>query len=476
MASTPDSTPPCTDGGNEESELYELQTAREWSEDDEGADGDDEDGLASSPSLWGTPRQHSYELTFSYIAIAEPEAVGASRHLRERRRGASRSSRTALFRTDTLETLLDSPDVEWDPQSFLTQEGQEAAAESRQRDSYPSRTDTEWTGFDGDNYEPIEHGSTQLSQEQETQERDTGLQRDETLCSFSVQTSTPSQSTTQYYPTHTVHASTSPSPEPASPASRETISVKLLTSVPTRGTQAGDPTSSSATGLKSQEQLVSEHWFSALGLAESETLWTHIAALDLIYWKDTERSGMVLTGLVVGLLSLFQLNIISVLSTVSLAVMCCTISVRIYYQVLYILSWGDGVHPFKSYLDMDISLSGELADQFMQKAIVTTLSVMDALKRLYFVGNLFNSLKFLLLLYLVTFVGKLCNGLTLLIISVIALFSLPLFYQRHQAQVDSLFAKVQGHYDNITDILLRLSHGGSPPPDQTPGGAKPKAQ
>uniref|UniRef100_A0A8C6S8E4 Uncharacterized protein n=1 Tax=Neogobius melanostomus TaxID=47308 RepID=A0A8C6S8E4_9GOBI len=189
-------------GGNDESELCELQTAREWSEDDEGADGDDEDGLASSPSLWGTPRQHSYELTFSYIAIAEPEAVGASRHLRERRRGGSRSSRTALFRTDTLETLLDSPDVEWDPQVFLTQEGQEAAAERREQGSYLARTVTEWTGFDGEDYEQTESRTTQLSQNQETQERDTGLQRDES--SFPVQTSTPSQSTTQHYPTNTL--------------------------------------------------------------------------------------------------------------------------------------------------------------------------------------------------------------------------------------------------------------------------------
>lgn len=72
-----------------------------------------------------------------------------------------------------------------------------------------------------------------------------------------------------------------------------------------------------------------------------------LLVMDLIYWKDTERSGMVLTGLVVGLLSLFQLSIITVVSTVSLAIMCFTISVRIYYQLLYILSWGDGEHPFK---------------------------------------------------------------------------------------------------------------------------------
>uniref|UniRef100_A0A672INF0 Reticulon n=1 Tax=Salarias fasciatus TaxID=181472 RepID=A0A672INF0_SALFA len=154
--------------------------------------------------------------------------------------------------------------------------------------------------------------------------------------------------------------------------------------------------------------------------------------MDLIYWKETERTGMVLTGLVVGLLSLFQLSIITVLSTVSLALMCFTISVRVYYHVLHAFKWGDGEHPFKAYLDMDISLSGEQADLYMQKVIVLTLSAVDTLKRLIFVGNVFDSIKLLVLMYLVTYLGDLCNGLTLLIISVIAVFSLPLFYRQRQ--------------------------------------------
>lgn len=198
--------------------------------------------------------------------------------------------------------------------------------------------------------------------------------------------------------------------------------------------------------------------------------------MDLIYWKDTERTGMVLTGLVVGLLSLFQLSIITVISTVSLAVMCFTISVRIYYQLLYILSWGDGEHPFKSYLDLDISFSGEQADLYMQKAIVMTLSAVDSLKRLFFVESVFESLKLLVLMYLVTYLGELCNGLTLLIISVIAVFSLPIFYSRRQEEVDSFIAKIQAKIDNVKDFLQRLVQGGGPPPDPTPGGAKPKTQ
>lgn len=74
-------------------------------------------------------------------------------------------------------------------------------------------------------------------------------------------------------------AAASSPPEPESPVAMETISVKLLTSVRPRGGLKGETASASsaAVGLNSQEQLVSEHWFSALSLSEDPTVWTHIA-------------------------------------------------------------------------------------------------------------------------------------------------------------------------------------------------------
>lgn len=178
-------------GGNEESEMYELQTAREWSDDEELGEADDDEGLASSPSIWGTPRQNSYELTFSYIAIAEPEAVGVSRHHRERRRGlGGRGSRTSLMRADTLETLLDSPDVDWDPQGFI---GQDDDFERREPERLEARTDenqqTETLPVQPQDLEP------------ESQETDSELQRadfmsqDAQPATYSSQQQPPSQIT-----------------------------------------------------------------------------------------------------------------------------------------------------------------------------------------------------------------------------------------------------------------------------------------
>ncbi|XP_061637739.1 reticulon-2a isoform X2 [Phyllopteryx taeniolatus] len=442
VASTPDSTPPCTDGGNEESE---LQTARDWSE-DEAVGFDDDDGLASSPSIWGTPRQNSLELTFSYIAIAEPEALGASRTHRERRRGASRGSRTSLVRTDTPETPLDSPDVDWDTQGFLSRANVE---EERldMRTTSPRRRRRQ--------NETVTMQPSPQTVDTEIQEGDAGIITEESSLIQIL-------SQPQILPA----AASLPTPEPES---------SIISEEPQQPTEP-ECMSPDAAAPATQEKLLSQCWYSSLNPSDSTLVSPHKEVMDLIYWKDTERTGIVLTGLVVGLLCLFQLSIITVVSTASLTIVCFTMSVRIYYKILHTLNWGVGEHPFKSYLDMDISFSGEQTELYMQKVIVMTLYAVDSLKRLFFVSNLLESLKLLVLIYLVTYLGDLCNGLTLLIIGVIALFSLPLFYRRHQEQVDNIIGRIQAHIDNLKDFVRRLAHGGAPPPDMTPGGAKPKIQ
>ncbi|XP_056905161.1 reticulon-2a isoform X1 [Takifugu flavidus] len=468
VVSTPDSTPPCTDGGNEESELCELQTAREWSDDEDGAGPDEDDGLASSPSIWGTPRQNSFEQTFSYIAIAE--ATGAARQHRDRRgRAGSRGSRASVICTDTMEPLLDSPDVEWDPNSFLAQEEEEVAWGCAEASGVSAEeTSGEHKDSETVTVQPSPQSPTPDSQ------RDAGVQREELVSGRTIQAPPPSTSSQTQSTSHAHQAAeSSPAPVLDAPVSRETNSVKLLTSVPPKSATSS---LAAAVGPHSQEQAAGGHWCSAPNLSEDPMARKLVAVVDLIYWKDTERTGMVLTGLVVGLLSLFQLSIITVVSTVSLAIVCCTISVRIYYGLIHALKWGDGEHPFKTYLDLDISFSGEEAERCTQKAIVMFLSAIDSLKGLFFVKSLFESLKLLVLMYLVTYLGRLCNGLTVLIIGVIAVFSLPLFYKRHQEKVDGFFAKIQAHVDNIKDIFQRLAQGGGPPPDSTPGGAKPKNQ
>ncbi|XP_028976103.2 reticulon-2a isoform X2 [Esox lucius] len=488
VSSTPDSTPPCTDGGNEESELYDLQTAREWSDQDDGGPEDD-DGAASSPSIWGTPRQNSFELTFSYIAIAEAEVGGVSRHHRDpltgsRRRVGARAGRSLLSRTDTAETLLplDSPDEEWETHALLGPDEEERNL-GRQTQM----------GRDQDEEEVHTLTESVQAREEENREREERVEREihrpaEIVLPFITETETQERTTGPMgreeesleprlgSPSASQQAGSMPA-KLESPVTMETP-VKLLTAVLPSGSLTDDvsPLSPSSISPSTQEELASKQWSSAVDPSEGPTICTHITVMDLIYWKDVERTGIVFTGLVVGLLSLFQLSIITVISTVCLAVMCFTVSVSLYYRFLHLLNMGDGVHPFQSYLDLDISFSGEQAENYMQKAIVTVISAADSLKNLFLVANLLDSLKLLALMYLVTYLGALCNGLTVFIIGVITLFSVPLFYKQHQEKVDSFFAGIQAKIDNVKDTLQRIAQGGGPPPDHTPGGAKPKTQ
>ncbi|KAH0631625.1 hypothetical protein JD844_006055 [Phrynosoma platyrhinos] len=94
--STASTTPDSTDGGNDESDFPELQTAREFSEDEEEEEASVE---------WGTPR----ELTFSYITIAAPNSGSppmGDHGPRGRRDSQTRRGRAPLPRTETCETFV----------------------------------------------------------------------------------------------------------------------------------------------------------------------------------------------------------------------------------------------------------------------------------------------------------------------------------------------------------------------------------
>ncbi|KAI5625574.1 reticulon 2a isoform X1, partial [Silurus asotus] len=422
VSSTPDSTPPCTDGGNEESDFPELLTAREWSEDEEGP----EDDLSSS-SLWGTPRQNSFELTFSYIAFSEGESSG--RRDSGRRRTGGRGRRGSLRRMDTVETFLppDFPAVEWDPLNFLSGEEEQRVVENQLPELVESHNRT------------LESSTHQFhaSEPYVNMESTATMQTEEDM---SHTTQSPNIYNTQ-----------------EEQSMEQWLSKLYLPEGPTIHIQIEDSSVHEVNNFfKTPVMMQSQISYTYTNVAYTVTHAVNVSAtavvivmsakisiflslhvsvftvMDLIYWKDTERTGMLFTGLVVGLLSLFQLSIITVLSTVSLAIVCFTISVRIYCKLLHALQLRDGAHPFQTYLDVDIGLSGEQAEHYMQRAIYLFFAALDTLRQLVFVANLFDSLKFLLLMYLVTYLGALCNGLTLLIIGVIAVFSVPLFYTRHQ--------------------------------------------
>ncbi|XP_006005573.2 reticulon-1-A isoform X3 [Latimeria chalumnae] len=170
---------------------------------------------------------------------------------------------------------------------------------------------------------------------------------------------------------------------------------------------------------------------------------------DLLYWKDTKTSGVVLTSIMLVLLSLSQFSVIIVSSYLALALLCITITLRVYKKALQALHKSDGANPFQSYLDIDVSLSQEQFQKYTEKILLYFTSLVSELRRLFLVQDLIDSIKFAVLMWLLTYIGAVFNGLTLLILAVVSAFSIPLLYRQHQAQIDQYVGLVSGHISNI---------------------------
>uniref|UniRef100_A0A8C6F4S0 Reticulon n=1 Tax=Monodon monoceros TaxID=40151 RepID=A0A8C6F4S0_MONMO len=170
---------------------------------------------------------------------------------------------------------------------------------------------------------------------------------------------------------------------------------------------------------------------------------------DLLYWKDTRTSGVVFTGLMVSLLSLLRFSIVSVAAHVALLLLCGTISLRVYRKVLQAVHRGDGANPFQAYLDVDLTLTREQTERMSQQIASCVVSTAMQLRHFFLVEDFVDSLKLALLFYILTFVGAVFNGLTLLILGVIGLFTVPLLYRQHQAQIDQYVGLVTNQLSHI---------------------------
>ncbi|XP_061552226.1 reticulon-1a isoform X1 [Phycodurus eques] len=172
-------------------------------------------------------------------------------------------------------------------------------------------------------------------------------------------------------------------------------------------------------------------------------------AIDLLYWRNVKQSGAVFSGVLLLLFSLTQFSVVSVGAYLALAALSATISFRIYKSVLQAVQKTDEGHPFKGYLEMEISLSQEQISKYADKILLYTNTCMRELRRLFLVQDLIDSFKFAVLMWLLTYVGALFNGLTLVILAVVSMFTMPVVYEKHQAQIDQYVGLIWTHVNSV---------------------------
>ncbi|XP_047207597.1 reticulon-1-A-like isoform X4 [Girardinichthys multiradiatus] len=175
--------------------------------------------------------------------------------------------------------------------------------------------------------------------------------------------------------------------------------------------------------------------------------------VELLYWRDVKTTGVVFGASLLLLLSLTVCSIVSVCSYIGLALLSVTICFRIYKGILQAIQKSDEGHPFKQYLDQEVALSDDTVHKYSDVILEKLNKTIEELRRLFLVEDLVDSIKFAVLMWILTYVGALFNGLTLLILGLIGAFSCPIIYEKHQAQIDHYLALVN---NQIKDVVGKV--------------------
>ncbi|XP_072533365.1 reticulon-1a isoform X1 [Salminus brasiliensis] len=171
--------------------------------------------------------------------------------------------------------------------------------------------------------------------------------------------------------------------------------------------------------------------------------------VDLLHWRDVRQSGLLFGSVLLLLFSLTQFSVVSVVAYLALATLSATISFRVYKSVLQAVQKTDEGHPFKAYLEVEIALSPEQISKYVEKVQLYVNYTLKELRRLFLVQDLVDSIKFAVLMWLLTYVGALFNGLTLLILAVVSMFSMPVVYEKYQTQIDQYVGLVRTQVNSI---------------------------
>ncbi|XP_034020254.1 reticulon-3 isoform X3 [Thalassophryne amazonica] len=178
-----------------------------------------------------------------------------------------------------------------------------------------------------------------------------------------------------------------------------------------------------------------------------------LSVKDLIHWRDPKKSGLVFGLSMLMLLSLAAFSIISVVSYLLLALLCVTITFRIYKSVVQAVQKSNEGHPFKALIDKDVSVAPETFHKHVDASLTHINRALKHLSRLFLVEDLVDSLKLAVVLWLFTYVGAVFNGITILILADILLFAVPPIYEKNKTQIDHYINLVRTQVNNTVAKL-----------------------
>jgi len=190
--------------------------------------------------------------------------------------------------------------------------------------------------------------------------------------------------------------------------------------------------------------------------------------LDLIYWRDVVKSGVVFGVGFLSLLLLIWYSFISVVSYMTLLLITMAMGAKLYTMVMRTLNkTQDDQCPYiKGLMDAEITLEAETVHSMVDSILSKVNCSLLAVRRLVLIEDIVESIKFGLVLWCCTYVGAWFNGLTLIILGYTSLFTLPKVYETYKDCIDQYLALV---HTQVNDVMTKVK-------GMIPIGNKEKAQ
>ncbi|XP_038821504.1 reticulon-3-B-like [Salvelinus namaycush] len=171
-------------------------------------------------------------------------------------------------------------------------------------------------------------------------------------------------------------------------------------------------------------------------LNASSTKESPYSVMELVYWRDPKKSAVAFGMSLLVLLSLATFSVISVLSYLLLALLCVTITFRIYKSVIQAVQKSGEGHPFKGLMEQDLTVQPETFRKYVDVFLTYVNRAVKQVRHLLLVEDLVDSLKLAGFMWLMTYVGAVFNGITILILADVLLFSTPPVYDKNKTQID----------------------------------------
>merc|ERR1711988_262800 len=183
---------------------------------------------------------------------------------------------------------------------------------------------------------------------------------------------------------------------------------------------------------------------------ELTNMWLSSAQMNsLLYWDQPRDSGIICGSVLVCLLAVRYISLISVIGNLSLALVTATMSFRIYKSVLTAVNKTQDGHPFKQFLDVDVTLPVDKISGLTEGFFAKLNNFLLRLKSILLVENVVESLKFAVAMYLLTYLGAIMNGLTILTLAWVGVFTGPRVYRDNQKQIDDAVMPLKTKLDDL---------------------------